>query len=38
MAALLRLLTAAFGMTRKRLAARIDSANRGEADRNAAAR
>jgi hypothetical protein len=36
--ALLHLLTTAVGTTRKRLAARIDSANWGEADSNAAAR
>jgi hypothetical protein len=35
---LLHLLTTASGTTRKRLAARIDSANWDEADRNAAAR
>jgi hypothetical protein len=35
---LLHLLTSALGTTRKRLGARIDSANWGEADSNAAAR
>jgi hypothetical protein len=35
---LLHLLTTAPGTTRKRLAARIDSANWGEADSNAAVR
>ena len=38
MRSLLQLLTSAAGTTRKRLAARIDSANWGEADSNAAAR
>jgi hypothetical protein len=35
---LLRVLTTRYGTTRKPLAARIDSANWGEADSNAAAR
>ena len=35
---LLKMLTTAVGTTRKRLAARIDSANWDEADSNAAAR
>jgi len=35
---LLHLLTTGFGTTRKRLAARIDSANGGKADSNAAVR